>query len=96
MDEHRERDHRDTGSDDRRQPGGADEFPPVVTTEHGPFCRNCGDPFSEAEGNLKFRGAVGPRWRPCPNPSPGRPLVDCGIGGHMYTLSDLPEAPTYD
>jgi hypothetical protein len=68
----------------------------MTTDARALYCRNCGDPFSEACDNLRFRGAVGPRWRPCPKPSPGRPLVDCGIGGHMYTLSQLPEAPTYD
>ena len=48
------------------------------------FCRNCGDPFdadAEAAALRQPHGA----WRPCPNPSPGRPLVDCGIGGHMYS-----------
>lgn len=46
------------------------------------YCRNCGDPFDEAAE----RAAVGlpSAWRPCPNPSPGRPMVDCGVGGHMY------------
>lgn len=50
----------------------------------GPFCRNCGDPFDRDAGNAACRLPSG-SWRPCPSPSPGRPLVDCGVGGHMYT-----------
>lgn len=34
-------------------------------------CRNCGD---------RFDGPV----RDCPNPSPGKPYVDCGRGGHWF------------
>jgi len=34
-------------------------------------CSNCGDT------------ADGPE-RDCPKPSPGRPYVDCGRGGHMF------------
>lgn len=39
----------------------------------GPFtkCVNCGDLFDAPE-------------RPCPNPSLGKPLVDCGRGGHWF------------
>lgn len=71
-----------------------------LTTNHDPgdedrsadlYCRNCGDPFGlDAESAAVCTvqhcqpGAHG-TWRPCPNPSPGRPLVDCGVGGHMYT-----------
>lgn len=46
-------------------------------SDHGPVrlappqCSNCGDPFDGPE-------------RDCPNPSPGRPYVDCGRGGHMF------------
>ena len=48
------------------------------------YCCNCGDPFDHDAENAAVRKPSG-TWRPCPNPSPGRPLVDCGIGGHMYT-----------
>jgi hypothetical protein len=44
----------------------------------------------------RARGEGAGRDGPCPKPAPGRPMVDCGIGGHMYTLHQLPEAPTYD
>ena len=71
----------------------------MTTFDHDPgdedrsvdsYCRNCGDPFDRAaeDAALTWSGAratsasVG--WRPCPKPSPGRWLVDCGIGGHMY------------
>lgn len=36
-----------------------------------PRCRTCDDTPSSPE-------------RPCPRPSPGRPYVDCGRGGHMF------------
>lgn len=50
------------------------------------YCKNCGDPFDRAaEDAAVCRGAAPTGWRPCPKPSPGRPLVDCGVGGHMYT-----------
>lgn len=48
------------------------------------YCRNCGDPFDVSAENAACREPSG-AWRPCPNPTPGRPLVDCGVGGHMYT-----------
>ncbi len=48
-------------------------------------CRNCGDPFDDADGP---DGRTKPAWRPCPSPSPGRPLVDFGIGGHMYNMDE--------
>lgn len=38
----------------------------------GPKCRNCGQVFSEEDST------------PCPKPSPGEPLVDCGVGGHFF------------
>lgn len=47
------------------------------------YCRNCGDPFDEDAENAALRQPSG-AWRLCPKPSPGRPMVDCGIGGHMY------------
>jgi thymidylate synthase (FAD) len=37
----------------------------------GPKCRQCGDLFTDEE-------------RDCPNPAPGRPLVDSGRGGHVF------------
>jgi thymidylate synthase (FAD) len=37
----------------------------------GPKCRTCGDLFDGEQ-------------RPCPNPSPGRELVDTGRGGHVF------------
>lgn len=40
-------------------------------------CRNCGVSFDAPEA-------------PCPRPSPGRPLVDCGRGGHWF--EELPAA----
>lgn len=51
------------------------------------FCRNCGDPFDDDTWNATLDKPSG-SWRPCPNPSPGRPMVDCGIGGHMYVDSE--------
>lgn len=49
------------------------------------YCENCGDPFvMPPAGDPTFAEAYR-SWRPCPSPSPGRPMVDCGIGGHMYT-----------
>lgn len=59
----------------------------VVTDDGQKFCRNCGDPFDREAGDAACRLPV-VSWRPCPNPSPGRPLVDCGVGGHMYTDRD--------
>jgi hypothetical protein len=48
------------------------------------YCRNCGDPFDMPPADdPTFRRDV-PPLAPLPNPSPGRPLVDCGVGGHMY------------
>jgi hypothetical protein len=47
------------------------------------YCRNCGDLFTADAENAAI-GKPSGAWRPCPNPSPGRPLVDCGVGGHMY------------
>ena len=47
------------------------------------YCRNCGDPFDADAENAALRQPSG-AWRPCPKPSPGRPMVDCGVGGHMY------------
>lgn len=66
-------DDHDPGDEDR----GADAY-----------CRNCGDPFDRAAESAAMAMRWGKPisgWRPCPHPSPGRPLVDCGIGGHMYT-----------
>lgn len=37
----------------------------------GPRCRNCQDAVTDED-------------RTCPNPSPGKPLIDCGRGGHMF------------
>jgi len=65
-----------------------------MTTGHDPgdedrqesvdvYCQNCGDPFDRAAEAAA--GRVPTAWRPCPHPSPGRPLIDCGVGGHMYT-----------
>lgn len=52
------------------------------------YCRNCGDPApSLADEDWNGRVPSG-SWRPCPNPSPGRPMIDCGVGGHMYTDSE--------
>lgn len=49
------------------------------------YCENCGDPYDmPPAGDPRFAEACR-SWRPCPNPSSGRPMVDCGIGGHMYT-----------
>lgn len=53
-----------------------------------PYCRNCGSSWDVDESENFGRSLRD--WRPCPNPSPGRPLVDCGVGGHMYT-DPLPE-----
>lgn len=41
----------------------------------GPKCRTCGVTFMES-GGLDAA--------PCPNPTLGTPLVDCGAGGHMF------------
>jgi len=38
----------------------------------GPKCRQCGDAFA------------GDEERNCPNPAPGKPLIDCGRGGHIF------------
>ncbi len=43
----------------------------------GPWCYRCGDAFFDPE-------------RPCPNPKLGKPYVDCGRGGHMFTLTERP------
>lgn len=52
------------------------------------FCRNCGDP-APSLADEDWNGATpSGSWRPCPNPSPGRPMLDCGVGGHMYTDSE--------
>lgn len=40
------------------------------------FCLNCGDRFGAPE-------------RDCQNPSPGKPYVDCGRGGHMFTKGNI-------
>lgn len=37
----------------------------------GPKCRSCGLVFTPDAG-------------PCPSPSTGEPLVDCGVGGHYF------------
>lgn len=37
------------------------------------FCRNCAALFDSTDGNT-----------PCPTPSPGKPYVDCGKGGHWF------------
>ena len=39
-----------------------------------PKCRTCGDSFEAPE-------------RPCPKPSPGRPYVDTGRGGHVFDVT---------
>ncbi len=54
---------------------------PMPNTDHL-TCSNCGDAFD---------GPV----RDCPNPSPGRPLIECGRGGHMFTTTD-PDTPRGD
>ena len=66
----------------------------MAVTDHDPgdedrrvdvYCRNCGDPFDRAAEDAAVSGTISaPGWRPCPKPSPGRWLVDCGVGGHMY------------
>lgn len=38
-------------------------------------CKTCGAVFESEDG-----------LRPCPNPSPGRPYVDTGIGGHYFDV----------
>jgi hypothetical protein len=43
--------------------------------ERATFCSNCGD-------------SVDSPARPCPKPSPGVPLVDCGRGGHMFNQTE--------
>lgn len=64
-----------------------DEEPPCDS-----FCRNCGDRLTEdayrAASRLPYTN-----WRPCPNPSPGREMVDCGVGGHMYEERPAPPDP---
>lgn len=63
---------------------GTDLLAALARTADGPsFCRNCGDPFDTDAENAAVRLPSG-AWRPCPNPSPGRPMIDCGVGGHMY------------
>lgn len=47
------------------------------------YCRNCGDPYDHDAENAAIRQPSG-AWRPCPKPSPGKPMVHCGVGGHMY------------
>lgn len=64
--------HHDPGDEDRR----ADLY-----------CANCGDPFDVDAGNAACRLPSG-AWRQCPNPSPGEPLKDCGVGGHMYVARE--------
>lgn len=59
----------------------------IVTDDGQLFCQNCGDPFDTDAENAAARLPHG-AWRPCPNPSPGRPMVDCGVGGHMYMDRD--------
>jgi hypothetical protein len=44
------------------------------------ICRNCGDLFTAPK-------------RPCPKPSPGRPLYECGRGGHMFFPAEPPPPP---
>jgi hypothetical protein len=44
-------------------------------------CRNCGDRTDAPE-------------RPCPDPSPGIPYVDCGRGGHFFDRLADPEIVT--
>lgn len=51
------------------------------------YCANCGDPYDMPPADDPVFVRTFRTWRQCPNPSPGRPLVDCGIGGHMYTDS---------
>jgi hypothetical protein len=64
-------------------PGDEDRTDSDVT-----YCANCGDPFDQDAEDSVMRQPIGVgTWRPCPNPAPGKPLVDCGIGGHMYTES---------
>jgi hypothetical protein len=63
-------------------PGGA----PVISKPSALACRNCGDLFSEAAEEAAL-GRDAPGWRPCPNPSPGTPMVHCGVGGHTYDLT---------
>lgn len=55
------------------------------------FCRNCGDPAPSLDDTDWDGRTPSGTWRPCPAPSPGRPLIDCGVGGHMYT-EDSPQA----
>lgn len=44
-------------------------------SSNGPWCVRCGDAFEAPE-------------RDCPNPAPGRPYVDCGRGGHMFSARE--------
>ncbi len=46
-------------------------------------CHNCGELLSSRPWN---------DTTPCPNPSPGTPLVDCGRGGHWFDV-EVPERP---
>lgn len=68
----------DPGDEDRRESVSA-------------YCKNCGDPFDCAAEDASIAIIVGhptPNWRPCPRPSPGIPMVHCGVGGHMYIDKD--------
>lgn len=49
----------------------------------GLACRNCGA-FLDRAVTTDDRGM--PVAEPCPKPTPGRPFVDCGIGGHMFNV----------
>jgi len=42
---------------------------------HAFHCRNCGVKWTANPGQ-------------CPKPSPGRELVDTGVGGHMFSLTE--------
>jgi hypothetical protein len=63
------RDHHDQGDEDR---------------SFDLYCRNCGDPYDMPSADDPSFAETFRLCRQCPNPTPGRPLVDCGIGGHMY------------
>jgi hypothetical protein len=72
-----------TVSSPAKMPEGVELQPVVVRARPEPaavefaappssaVCRNCGDRFDGPE-------------RDCPNPSPGKPYVDCGRGGHWF------------
>jgi hypothetical protein len=47
------------------------------------YCDNCGDPFDLPSAEDPVFVDAFRRWRSRPNPSPGRPLIDCGIGDPM-------------